>query len=254
MAPLSRALSGFILSHDHFGSHLDGSGRTVDLELEKQNFLNAGETLAAIWSEMAIDGYNVDTEFMPCDEVLPPPLPVPNHQWYADLVGESQYLLQIIKCNDVRCCSPLRSNLKHIIHENFLPAPFSIIQDPFSVPPPTDHHTGRFSCLLVRQSLTLRPSYTRTKKLPYHHYCPSLQQEISGRTCSQCGIYFASKVSLDQHKKNLHGIEPLASCVRPLRVHGRRQDEALCTISEDVIEWIDVQSIDDSIQLEEIVN
>jgi hypothetical protein len=37
MAPLSRELAGLILQHDHYGSHLDNSGKTTDAELEKKN-------------------------------------------------------------------------------------------------------------------------------------------------------------------------------------------------------------------------
>ncbi|KAJ6639792.1 hypothetical protein Bhyg_12539 [Pseudolycoriella hygida] len=50
MAPLSRELSGLILPHEHFGSHLNSKNETVDGELEKRNFQYAGETLAEVWS------------------------------------------------------------------------------------------------------------------------------------------------------------------------------------------------------------
>ena len=36
MAPLSRELSGFIIPHDTFGSHLDDQGKTIDSVLEKK--------------------------------------------------------------------------------------------------------------------------------------------------------------------------------------------------------------------------
>ena len=38
MAPLSRFLAGLILQHDTFGTHLDSSGKTIDLDLEIKNF------------------------------------------------------------------------------------------------------------------------------------------------------------------------------------------------------------------------
>ena len=41
MAPLSKELAGLILPHDNFGSHLDSQVRTVDADLERQNFGNA---------------------------------------------------------------------------------------------------------------------------------------------------------------------------------------------------------------------
>lgn len=41
LAPLSRSLCG-----DKWGNHLDNQGRTVNIDLEKRNFKNAGEALA----------------------------------------------------------------------------------------------------------------------------------------------------------------------------------------------------------------
>ena len=45
MAPLSRDLSGLVLSHEHYGTHLNVSGKTINRELEVKNFKKAGETL-----------------------------------------------------------------------------------------------------------------------------------------------------------------------------------------------------------------
>lgn len=42
MAPLSHNLSGLVLKHDVYGNHLDSKGKTIDDELEKRNFANAG--------------------------------------------------------------------------------------------------------------------------------------------------------------------------------------------------------------------
>lgn len=43
MAPLSKAMAGVVLEHDACGTHLDSSGRTTDIELEKENFRVAGK-------------------------------------------------------------------------------------------------------------------------------------------------------------------------------------------------------------------
>ena len=50
--------------HDHYGTHLDEQGRTIDAELEKSNFRYAGETLAAVWNGMVIDQHPVIAEFI----------------------------------------------------------------------------------------------------------------------------------------------------------------------------------------------
>lgn len=94
MSSLSRQLSGVILKHDHFGSHLDNSGRTTDVELEIKNFEHAGETLAEIWNELCIDDFPVIADFIKSD--VDNPEPGDNDpEWYARHARESQYLFQV---------------------------------------------------------------------------------------------------------------------------------------------------------------
>lgn len=62
MAPLSRILAGIILPHEHFGTHLDNQGHTLDTDLEKVNFSYAGKALAEVWSDTIIDGYETVAE------------------------------------------------------------------------------------------------------------------------------------------------------------------------------------------------
>ena len=61
MVKLSKELSGVILEHDKFGSHLDAKGVTVDKDLELKNFEYAGRTFAEIWS-----GIVITTTFTSC--------------------------------------------------------------------------------------------------------------------------------------------------------------------------------------------
>lgn len=63
MAPLSRALTGIILPHENFGTHLDSQGRTIDKDLEKVNFSYAGKALAEVWSDTYIDGFETVAEY-----------------------------------------------------------------------------------------------------------------------------------------------------------------------------------------------
>jgi hypothetical protein len=64
MAPLSHDLAGLILPHDHFGTHLNDSGVTVNPELERTNFKKAGEVLAEVWCGSVIDDYPVVAEYV----------------------------------------------------------------------------------------------------------------------------------------------------------------------------------------------
>ena len=63
MIKFSKELSGVVLPHDHFGSHLNAKGKTIDKELKKK-FAYAGEILAKIWPAMIIDGHTVLAEFI----------------------------------------------------------------------------------------------------------------------------------------------------------------------------------------------
>ena len=48
MVPLSKALSGVLLLHETFGTHLDSSRKTFDTNLEKHNFKAAGLTTSLL--------------------------------------------------------------------------------------------------------------------------------------------------------------------------------------------------------------
>lgn len=95
MAPLSRELTGVVLPHDSFGTHLDSSGRTLDESLEKDNFQKAGEILAEIWSAVCIDGHEVVAKYIDPNNDTSSVPDLPAEEWYTEHVRESQYLLQV---------------------------------------------------------------------------------------------------------------------------------------------------------------
>lgn len=95
MAPLSRELSGVVIPHDKFGTHLNSSGKVINKDLEKKNFEYAGEILAEIWGNMVIDGYPVTAKYISPDEEQFSEPWSPTHPWYIKHVKESQYFLQV---------------------------------------------------------------------------------------------------------------------------------------------------------------
>ncbi len=127
MAPLSRELSGVILQHDTYGNHLDSAGKTVNLELEIQNFKKAGQTLASIWSDMVIDKHSVTAEFVEHSDKEE--LEDIDHDWAVRHVQQSHYILQIVRCTDQECCGPWRSNWLQVFGQRFLPAPYPLSHD-----------------------------------------------------------------------------------------------------------------------------
>lgn len=96
MAPLSRQLSGVILPHETFGSHLNSARKTIDKELEKKNFQAAGKILAEVWEDLVIDSYSVEAAYVDPNMDANTPEPwVPSHSWVLNHVKESQYFLQV---------------------------------------------------------------------------------------------------------------------------------------------------------------
>ena len=91
MAPLSRELSGVILDHDHFGSHLNEKGETIDNDLEVKKFEYAGTVLAEIWSKLTIDGHPVVAEYV--SDGADEDIPGKSQECISMHVKSSQYLL-----------------------------------------------------------------------------------------------------------------------------------------------------------------
>ena len=121
MAPLSHDLSGLVLKHDTFGSHLDKNGKTIDTELEKKNFYAAAEVLSDVWSNTVIDKYPVickvarkGSEFIP-DQV--------SAGFLANHVRQSKYGCQIVKCLDINCCTPYKTKWREVFLKGFMPPP-----------------------------------------------------------------------------------------------------------------------------------
>ena len=100
-------LGGALLEHEHFGVHLDNKGNTIDSQLELKNFEHAGKILGEIWNGMVIDGYPVIVEDI--GDKAPEIAKDVNEKWRQSHVRSSQYLLQIVKCKNITCCTPFRS-------------------------------------------------------------------------------------------------------------------------------------------------
>ncbi|XP_054746672.1 uncharacterized protein LOC129251332 isoform X2 [Anastrepha obliqua] len=155
MAPLSRELTGVVLPHDSFGTHLDSSGRILGESLEKDNFRKAGDILAEIWSAVCIDGHEVVAKYIgPNNDTSSVP-DLPAEEWYTEHVRESQYLLQVVKCDDQKCCSPRWSDLHMIIHHRFLPPlyPITQVDGRLTIPDFKELDGKSFAPFLIRLSI-----------------------------------------------------------------------------------------------------
>ena len=125
MAPLSKALSGILLPLETFGTHLDSSRKTVDTNLEKCYFKAAGEILAKVWEEIVLDNFPVVADYVENTAKDPRDL---NKKWISVHCKISQYLLQVIQCNDSKCCGDFEQLGRVFSQVTFLPAPVLVRQ------------------------------------------------------------------------------------------------------------------------------
>ncbi|CAF5020512.1 unnamed protein product, partial [Rotaria socialis] len=79
------------------------------------------EVLAEVWSHTVIDQYPVIADYVPSMTVLIPG--DPSEEWKSVHVRQSQYCLQIVRCDDVMCCGEWRTNFKNVLINGFLPPP-----------------------------------------------------------------------------------------------------------------------------------
>ena len=118
MAHLSKELGCVLLDRKHFGAHLDDKGNTVGPQIELKSFEHNRKILGEIWSRMVINDYQVIAEYI-VDKALKIVKDV-SEIWRSSHVRSSQYLLQIIKCNNITCCTSFRSSNKKIVKDSFL--------------------------------------------------------------------------------------------------------------------------------------
>ncbi|XP_032779890.2 uncharacterized protein LOC116918320 [Daphnia magna] len=259
MAPLSRDLSGLILPHEHFGSHLNNSGLTVDVELEKQNFQYAGETLAEIWSGSIIDSFPVIAHYIVPEnsEMRADQLETRSIEWFSTQGRTSQYFTQIVKCEDTGCCSKPRGSYFTVMPSRFLPPliPLSQSRDfGLIVPERENFESHKFPSLfagqLLKMDIILPRSTHSFKVLPYDLYCPSIQSLLVVRCCKTCHLYFASVAILKKHMA-IHREQAVslnAPKMRPMRVAARRQRELMAVIAVEEngehVDWMEEEELD----------
>ena len=91
----------------------------IDPELEKKNFMHAGQILAVIWSGMINDSHQVLAKYI--NEKANEKILKKSLEWKINGIGESQYFFQFLKCQDKNSCRLFHLNYLKIIMERFLP-------------------------------------------------------------------------------------------------------------------------------------
>ncbi|CAF0719285.1 unnamed protein product [Adineta ricciae] len=86
LASLSQDLTGLVLPHDYFGTHLNVSGVTINSELEKNNLKRAGDVLGEVWNMDMIDQYPVYAEYVEPTETIDDTIRLIDSQFTLDTI------------------------------------------------------------------------------------------------------------------------------------------------------------------------
>ena len=207
MAPLSHDLAGIILPHDTFGDHLDGNGKTIDIELERRNFKKAAEILAEVWSKTVIDGHNVDAQALPSGMEVE--FEAVDQMWAKTHVQQSRYSLQIVKCDDEACCSKFTTDWMRVFPERFIPMPAAykygrcgmMAVEPAELAKNPKAHTYATLQQRILYKQLLPESARKYKDLPFDLYCPSMESKLAECLCKKCGQYWPFKAAVGRHMK-----------------------------------------------------
>ena len=100
-------MTGLVLPHDSFGSHLH-NGKTVDEALEILNFEAAGKVLCEVWEKLVLDGYPVRAEYISDGAKEETKKFEVTALYRSRHIIETQYMTCVLKCDDPDCCSPIR--------------------------------------------------------------------------------------------------------------------------------------------------
>ena len=129
MAPLSKAMVGTVLEHNHHGNHLDASKKTTDKELEIKNFFYGQQALSDLFNKVTIEGHNVTSEAIKPTSVqdrinkFGGKLSKRDRLFLHKHYQEGSLSFQLFKCNDRHCCRPLRSNYRQYLRTGRMTVP-----------------------------------------------------------------------------------------------------------------------------------
>ena len=174
--------------------------------MEIKNFSYAGKALAEICSNTIIDGHSVVAEYVePIDrnDIL---VMEKSAIWQNNHLQESQYFLQIVKCNDRTCCDAPKSSYFSLMKQPFLPPPLPLAQTDDGLQCKIDDVNAQYPSLFVTlnldKSLLLPRAHKQFPKyIPYDFACPSVQNILQKHICIFCEHYCASIRLIIEHIK-----------------------------------------------------
>ncbi|CAF1644201.1 unnamed protein product [Adineta ricciae] len=135
--------------------------------------------------------------------------------WCATHVLQTQYTIQIVRCNSISCCGPWRSNYIQVFPHRFLPAPIPFERTPRGIAmADRDYQKGVFYGSLIQriQFHGVVMQFTQNDILPFDYCCSSVRKELKRRVCSICKQYIPSAYRMKNHYK-IHQEQYASNCL-----------------------------------------
>ena len=274
MAHLSFPLSGIILRHDKFGTHLK-SGKIVDEKLFEKNMAYAGICVADnVWNGIKIEDSEVHAEFIPSGrgaKYLSDNVPKIDFKWFKSHCVVSRHSLQIAKCFDKNCisCKKVRSPIFTVLKSRFIPPPIAMEHDKNGQLKLVDpNHIKPGNKRYYWPDYNMRSKYIGLKNLSMDTYNSEISEEdLIKLTCDICKEQFQNQTFLKLHRIALHFrkrkqtvnvkmdvslfLKEFEFDLRGLKkcVDFRTPDKYLCIFNDGHSEWMslheDLQQIQD---------
>ena len=128
-----------------------------------------------------------------------------DEKWISVHYRISQYLLQVVNCNDLKCCGNFGTTLQSVFPSHFLPGPVPVrqISEGPVVPNVNDvKPSDRFVDLWKAKSIQQLIPKSGFSEMPYDLYCPSLKTKVKNRVCKECDIYYPSIAACKRHRSH----------------------------------------------------
>ncbi len=135
--------------------------------------------------------------------------------WCATHVLQTQYTIQIVRCNSISCCGPWRSNYIQVFPHRFLPAPVAFERTPRGIAmAERDYQKGVFYGSLIQriQFHGVVMQHTQNDIIPFDYCCASVRKELKRRVCSICKQYIPSAYRMKNHYK-IHQQQYASNCL-----------------------------------------
>ena len=152
----------------------------------------------------ASDQYHLENARQPTERSGEQPKYDIDEYWCAMHVLQTQYTLQILRCNSVECCGPWRSNYIRVFPHRFLPAPVPFERTPYGIrmADRDNHRTQFYGSLFQRiQFHGVVIQHTQDEMLPFDYCCSSVKKELKKRICKVCNQYIPSAYRMKNHYK-----------------------------------------------------